>query len=249
MQLAFTSNFNPRSPHGERQRYSDYGTQYGLFQSTLPARGATQRGRCAWLGCDDFNPRSPHGERHVGIVHPPLGRRHFNPRSPHGERRSSCSFSSISLIFQSTLPARGATKTTGHSKEFLNISIHAPRTGSDRKSTTSSSAGRKFQSTLPARGATPPSCKEARHLAFQSTLPARGATAKRSFALCAAAYFNPRSPHGERHGRKLVIQARLIISIHAPRTGSDPQQSASHRPQCDFNPRSPHGERPLLLLA
>ena len=108
MQLAFTSNFNPRSPHGERPRYSDYGTQYGLFQSTLPARGATQRGRCAWLGCDDFNPRSPHGERH-----------------------RVRNFVRVHYLFQSTLPARGATGNRKGKITPKRISIHAPRTGSD----------------------------------------------------------------------------------------------------------------------
>ena len=56
---------------------------------------------------------------------------------------------------------------------------------------------------------------------FQSTLPARGAT-----------------------GHLNRVGLRLLISIHAPRTGSDtsrgtmPLQSPKN-----FNPRSPHGER------
>ena len=78
-----------------------------IFQSTLPARGATfSFRRVAQLDLD-FNPRSPHGER----LPPTCARnlwRNFNPRSPHGERQD---------------------------RAFLNrrieISIHAPRTGSD----------------------------------------------------------------------------------------------------------------------
>ena len=33
--------------------------------------------------------------------------------------------------------------------------------------------------------------------------------------------FNPRSPHGERLYAATIIMAAVIISIHAPRMGSD----------------------------
>ena len=57
-----------------------------LFQSTLPARGATVALLRGAHGGKHFNPRSPHGERlhRQTITTPPI---HFNPRSPHGERR------------------------------------------------------------------------------------------------------------------------------------------------------------------
>ena len=42
------------------------------------------------------------------------------------------SSASISQIFQSTLPARGATPGRMEDPHDLQISIHAPRTGSDR---------------------------------------------------------------------------------------------------------------------
>ena len=101
-----------------------------------------------------FNPRSPHGERRLG-----LGRRkerkYFNPRSPHGERQYAGISKNWRGSFQSTLPARGATSSTfadllgsahfnprsphgerraGESRlrRADSISIHAPRTGSDR---------------------------------------------------------------------------------------------------------------------
>ena len=35
-----------------------------------------------------------------------------------------------------------------------------------------------------------------------------------------------------------------MISIHAPRTGSDARWQKASCPKRDFNPRSPHGERP-----
>ncbi len=102
-----------------------------------------------------FNPRSPHGERLPGMFWHCLAY-HFNPRSPHGERLINLRNSPISKKFQSTLPARGATvradiQATANKHHFnprsphgerplldfcgffvADISIHAPRTGSDR---------------------------------------------------------------------------------------------------------------------
>ena len=58
-----------------------------IFQSTLPAWGATV---CSWAtmaqACN-FNPRSPQGERPdlVMACYHPID---FNPRSPQGERQS-----------------------------------------------------------------------------------------------------------------------------------------------------------------
>ena len=80
-----------------------------IFQSTLPARGATTRAEMQASIRKDFNPRSPHGERQL----------HNTPTPPAGD-----------------------------------ISIHAPRTGSDARPTMTAARSRRFQSTLPARGAT-----------------------------------------------------------------------------------------------
>ena len=56
--------------------------------------------------------------------------------------------------FQSTLPARGATISGTPYKQTSDISIHAPRTGSDFQQVTFTIFFHLFQSTLPARGAT-----------------------------------------------------------------------------------------------
>ena len=56
---------------------------------------------------------------------------HFNPRSPHGERREILATYNANSEFQSTLPARGATRNRKSEKRSMLISIHAPRTGSD----------------------------------------------------------------------------------------------------------------------
>ena len=79
---------------------------------------------------------------------------------------------------------------------------------------------------------------------FQSTLPLQGATANAETPRFFCCYFNPRSPYGERpktsfllfwvkpdfnprspYGERLSLlvytQHRIVISIHAPLTGSD----------------------------
>ena len=101
-------HFNPRSPHGERLMALVERLKIRLFQSTLPARGATQKVIPSVQVDADFNPRSPHGERH------------------RARRRAVWA-----KAFQSTLPARGATLLLGEQVCGRQISIHAPRTGSD----------------------------------------------------------------------------------------------------------------------
>ena len=106
--LIIHKDFNPRSPHGERQFLCQVAAGCSLFQSTLPAWGATRRWIRNAQNRRNFNPRSPHGERQAlsdyttmdkGIsIHAPrmgsdcmigrfaMRRKYFNPRSPHGER-------------------------------------------------------------------------------------------------------------------------------------------------------------------
>ena len=167
--------------------------------------------------------------------------------------------------FQSTLPARGATpahirrytvhqisihapRTGSDASPAMRlgkrcISIHAPRTGSDARGRIWHSAPLTFQSTLPARGATRAPSAQTRTEAFQSTLPARGATEKRRKKTMTAAI----SIHAPRTGSDvhlpLLASPAGDISIHAPRTGSDAQRVTARCGTPYFNPRSPHGER------
>ena len=106
-----------------------------------------------WCSRRDFNPRSPHGERPTACwfsfydmdisIHAPrtgsdspfvcfrFSTNYFNPRSPHGERLTAAALTADASGFQSTLPARGATDFAATHSRQGNISIHAPRTGSD----------------------------------------------------------------------------------------------------------------------
>ena len=145
----------------------------------------------------------------------------FNPRSPWGER-------------QAALYRGGDTDE---------ISIHAPRGGSDLALRVSNSFSFSFQSTLPVGGATRWSLSFSCPLSFQSTLPVGGATSLPPPTLITILYFNPRSPWGERHLATKAFSTRdkfqstlpvggatpfsfgsrwfTCISIHAPRGGSD----------------------------
>ena len=60
---------------------------------------------------------------------------------------------------------------------------------------------------------------------FQSTLPAWGATAPPPAAHPEHPRFNPRSPRGERHRLAEFDNAIFLVSIHAPRVGSDSGES------------------------
>ena len=191
-------HFNPRSPHGERLYCQIKKEAMTIFQSTLPARGATISGtpykqtsdisiHAPRTGSDasedehfaainEFQSTLP--ARGATIIAVPLRRRftNFNPRSPHGERLFGSLRSPHSSGFQSTLPARGATLACNLRRIACYISIHAPRTGSDALTSDCYSESVLFQSTLPARGATSLVSADTRFLIFQSTLPARGAT-------------------------------------------------------------------------
>ena len=106
--LSEAQDFNPRSPRGERPS----GTAL-LYPS------------------QHFNPRSPRGERPACDTLVLARPKDFNPRSPRGERQGTRTSLMYCLIFQSTLPAGGATL-------LLDGNLHFPQ----------------FQSTLPAGGAT-----------------------------------------------------------------------------------------------
>ena len=212
-----------------------------VFQSTLPARGATRRPESRTPGKADFNPRSPHGERPVLSGRVPV-LIYFNPRSPHGERLAVVRRGACRRLISIHAPRTGSDPGRESISSQPAISIHAPRTGSDAMTAalhgceTISIHAPRTGSDIHLRGRdqalkisihAPRTGSDwtYRHAPcirqpFQSTLPARGATAAKEALVRAA-----------------------TISIHAPRTGSDWRRATkSTRPRY-FNPRSPHGER------
>ena len=241
-----------------------------LFQSTLPARGAT-----------------------FGILRCVADLKSFQSTLPARGATAGAGIFQPARIFQSTLPARGATWYNIIVRGWCVISIHAPRTGSDdvdgavdvvhlaisiHAPRTGSDLRRNFLHRLvqrisihaPRTGSDPsPSGRLSRRMSisihaprtgsdlvacytdierelFQSTLPARGATYQRPSSLRTSGYFNPRSPHGERRTSGRHPCGHPAISIHAPRTGSDERPQPADAHGSHFNPRSPHGERPAV---
>ena len=205
---------------------------------------------CRKNPCSDsknFNPRSPCGER-------PWRQwkssrfNYFNPRSPCGERRGG-GYAAVRPIntFQSTLPVRGATKVLRSVPESkLNFNPRSPC------------------------GERHPCCSVKRARGDFNPRSPCGERRVRDGADPAAADFNPRSPCGERlvFGTSLFClkafqstlpvrgatrarvydNAPLIISIHAPRAGSDPICCLKLCMIQHFNPRSPCGERQQYIV-
>ena len=197
--LGRTYYFYPRSPRGERRVTKSTSRALVVFLSTLPARGATTivlERRALWTFLSTLPARGA-----TLKPSPPFCRRcHFYPRSPRGERRCKQPvLPGLPCGFLSTLPARGATQGRG---SFHLAVVHfyprSPRGERPAGPCCWTSRGRYFYPRSP-RGERPEECAELAHAClFLSTLPARGATVSN-------------------HTVKRVV----LISIHAPREGSD----------------------------
>ena len=168
-------NFNPRSPYGERRYNNDRQLRRRRFQSTLPLRGATcfKRTLLPTFTISIHAPLTGSDNRNFDLV---AHGKYFNPRSPYGERLPPYSYITYGLLFQSTLPLRGATHL---GRELLcsdAISIHAPLTGSDILLPYRHSVDHDFNPRSP-YGERPRDLHSRGGIAiFQSTLPLRGAT-------------------------------------------------------------------------
>ena len=260
-------NFNPRSPHGERHAATARNVDDGVISIHAPRTGSD----CTrWMPCPAtayFNPRSPHGERRLYGSH---ARRlhHFNPRSPHGERHIQMFIGFARQRFQSTLPARGATARLWVQLSARSISIHAPRTGSDRIRAGSMITSTDFNPRSP-HGERPGRFVAAIYEFVISIHAPRTGSDNQARAHARKGKISIHAPrtgsdpgNASRASRQKEFQStlpargatndiasfvgRIGISIHAPRTGSDHFRHALQADQRHFNPRSPHGERPFF---
>ena len=214
-------DFNPRSPCGERHKFERERLELGLFQSTLPMRGATVHPACQHLG-RKISIHAPHAGSDGGYQHRETKLGDFNPRSPCGERRL----------------------TLGRNSQLQMISIHAPHAGSDDQLRHGSPPWPRFQSTLPMRGATSNGDIDVPLDVFQSTLPMRGATDSPETA-AEPVPISIHAPHaGSDNTPCILYTGYFYISIHAPHAGSDEHVIMASSLSVDFNPRSPCGERP-----
>ena len=154
------------------------------------------------------------------MTSPPHDVSHFNPRSPCGER----------LIAATT------------EQWEIQISIHAPRVGSDKTAGGWTCSNSGFQSTLPVWGATYENKLQELNRKFQSTLPVWGATCIAISAM-QSSIFQSTLPVWGATVYWFSYATTPDISIHAPRVGSDALSSNRLDYKGDFNPRSPCGER------
>ena len=215
------TDFNPRSPWGERRFCQLAPPRPTIFQSTLPVGGATSLHQL-------------HGVHLPISIHAPRGGSDGTAR-----RRTM-----PSGRFQSTLPVGGATRRADGSQIAEAISIHAPRGGSDQKNYVIK--GRTLISIHAPRGGSdiPFLVASSRSWHFNPRSPWGERRLRLPIFLLNPSNFNPRSPWGERPSHATLCLTPLSISIHAPRGGSDgtfPPFPSSVR---YFNPRSPWGERP-----
>ena len=118
-------------------------------------------------------------------------------------------------------PRAGSDDRRTNARIADNISILAPRAGSDFSNCSFERLAFTFQSSLPVRGATRFMFPTSSETIFQSSLPVRGATIDAIYPAASSA----------------------VISILAPRAGSDGEARAFQRAPPNFNPRSPCGER------
>ncbi len=248
------TNFNPRSPCGERP-----------VPPLLSALISTISIHAPRVGSD--------GAIHLRAEKFP----NFNPRSPCGERPDIHFQGFSSTRFQSTLPVWGATDLILLHDLGISISIHAPRVGSDMEYICTG-AGSAISIHAPRVGSDrrrrglwcwsaisihAPRVGSDRHVTsrrnnrfgFQSTLPVWGATVHSAGNFFASVNFNPRSPCGERPAKAKVESRRRTISIHAPRVGSDRWQDKNnaylqisiHAPRVGSDKKAPDIRLPKII--
>ena len=152
------------------------------------------------------------------------------------------------LLISIHAPRTGSDRCRAVRKVGYLISIHAPRTGSDE-------LGRHQQSI--------------QRVYFNPRSPHGERPATDGRCTTIAKHFNPRSPHGERRRRNMAVRAYPEFQSTLPARGATvignaerkiqsafqstlPARGATTFPQSprtstiNFNPRSPHGERHIL---
>ena len=195
------------------------------FQSTLPVRGATIQ-------------RGGHGDMPSISIHAPRAGSDDRDRRVHGE---------VGISIHA--PRAGSDHAALATDHKLGISIHAPRAGSDIDL---HDFGIRHEISIhaPRAGSDPCDMPKSRPSgAFQSTLPVRGATSARCANPAGTAYFNPRSPCGERLCFRRTGYSVSVFQSTLPVRGATWRPSRTISARWNFNPRSPCGERPCWLMA
>ena len=237
--------FYPRSPRGERRTEVQHGIADGDISIHAPREGSDLVCRQRRRTGQYFYPRSPRGERQTAFKKK-APRSNFYPRSPRGERLRGLAGGPAGRPISIHAPREGSDlkDAVAETTDAL-ISIHAPREGSDGSRTCGAAARTYFYPRSP-RGERRQGqlARRCGLVQFLSTLPARGATQILPRERPDQGDFYPRSPRGERRGNAynaddvtlflstlpargatcllaVSCSALWVISIHAPREGSD----------------------------
>ncbi len=211
--------FNPRTPRGVRHAHASNSKRAVLFQSTHPARGATsarsaEAGHFKFIsihapreGCDFCH-------RHVATL-----RNDFNPRTPRGVRPRGAKKRQELIRFQSTHPARGATRPLLWKRQMADISIHAPREGCDPPCSSLPSDGR-ISIHAPREGCDLKGWEVRDDLRDFNPRTPRGVRQYRMAFLRKLQDFNPRTPRGVRPFGKLDDAMQKIFQSTHPARGA-----------------------------
>ena len=197
------------------------------FQSTLPVGGATIKNEHLLykLSISIHAPRGGSDKTNTTKITSNIT---FQSTLPVGGATQMFQYHQKQGIFQSTLPVGGATEAVMTVTSRKQISIHAPRGGSDIGISHEHGDCRDFNPRSP-----------------------WGERPEKAQANLAAARISIHAPRGGSDAEfHLRYFAARRISIHAPRGGSDLVSSViTSATGRNFNPRSPWGERlPLLVL-
>ena len=144
----------------------------------------------------------------------------FNPRSPHGERPTDSHDQALFPAISIHAPRTGSDRRRRKSQKWTSISIHAPRTGSDLTSDAIMGNTENFNPRSP-HGERPAAYTLAVDFGDFNPRSPHGERPADDMECLLQYDFNPRSPHGERPAQDRVNEQVQDISIHAPRTGSD----------------------------
>ena len=192
-------NFNPRPPRRGRLNCRVKAGRFCCISIHAPREGGDSS------GCRHYDPLqiSIHAPREGGDVPEgifPARHFYFNPRPPRRGRPDRCAASSHPGQFQSTPPAKGATRRSVPLCERFTISIHAPREGGDLLPRSRTERKSAFQSTPPAKGATVDAVLSEGQSAISIHAPREGGDGGNIRFVYDGNDFNPRPP---RRGRPI----------------------------------------------
>ena len=235
--------FNPRPPRGGRRQGIGLHRSEVLFQSTPPARGAPVaigNRRHLHLGISIHAPREGgdfarelKGQRYIFIsIHAPR----------EGGDLGVLGYAANSDLFQSTPPARGATKSIQGCRCFLSDFNPRPPRGGRRDDPAGRLGDVVFQSTPPARGATTKFGLWQPMPLFQSTPPARGATMQQPMSQPVQQFQSTPPARGA-----TILGSNswnfLLFQSTPPARGATLSLCLLNAASLYFNPRPPRGGR------